>query len=317
MDPRIAPAPSISVVIPVYEEAEVLPELLRRVLATLDGQRGGPHQLILIDDGSRDRTWSLIAEAAAGDGRIVGIALSRNFGHQTALTAGLDASEGEVTIVMDGDLQDPPELIPALVAAWAQGNDVVYVQRSQRQEGVLLRAAYWLFYRLQSRLVSLAVPLDTGDFGLLSRRVVAEIRRTREAHRFLRGLRTWVGFQQAGIAAPRDSRHGGVSKYTLRRLLRLAFDGIFAFSVVPLRAAAATGCLTLLAALGFTIYAIAVRLTTGSTPAGFTAIIALVVFLAGAQLLFLGIIGEYIGRVYEEVKQRPLYVVRDRTSKQG
>ena len=245
----------------------------------------------------------------------MGVALSRNFGHQTALTAGLDAGDGDVTIVMDGDLQDPPELIPTLIEAWARGNDVVYVQRSQRQEGALLRAAYWLFYRLQSRLVSLAVPLDTGDFGLLSRRVVTEIRRTREAHRFLRGLRTWVGFQQTGIVAPRDSRHGGVSKYTLRRLVRLALDGIFAFSVVPLRAAAAAGCLTLLAALGFTMYAVAVRLTTGRTPVGFTAIIALIVFLGGAQLLFLGIIGEYVGRVYEEVKQRPLYVVREHTGR--
>ena len=307
--------PRISVVIPVYEEEEVLPELLRRVLATLDTQGGGPHQLILVDDGSRDRTWPLIAEAAARDARVVGIALSRNFGHQTALTAGLDAAEGDVTIVMDGDLQDPPELIPALLAAWAEGNDVVYVQRSQRHEGVLLRAAYWLFYRLQSRLVSLAVPLDTGDFGLLSRRVVEEIRRTREAHRFLRGLRTWVGFQQTGIAAPRDSRHGGVSKYTLRRLVRLALDGIFAFSVVPLRAASAAGCLTLIGSIVFTAYAISVRLTTGRTPAGFTAILAVVVFLAGAQLLFLGIIGEYVGRVYEEVKHRPLYVIKERAGR--
>ena len=308
-------APSVSVVIPVYEEAEVFPELLRRVLAVLDRLAGGPHELILVDDGSRDRTWDLIAEAAARDARVVGIALSRNFGHQTALTAGLDVTNGDVTVVMDGDLQDPPELIPALVTAWSEGNDVVYVQRSQRQEGPLLRAAYWLFYRLQSGFVSLAVPLDTGDFGLLSRRVVAEIRRTREAHRFLRGLRTWVGFRQTGIAAPRDSRHGGVSKYTLGRLIRLALDGIFAFSVVPLRAAAAAGCLTLLAALGFTAYAVAVRLTTGRTPAGFTAIIAVVVFLAGAQLLFLGIIGEYVGRVYEEVKHRPLYVIRERAGR--
>lgn len=307
--------PRISVVIPVYEEEEVLPELLRRVLATLDTQGGGPHQLILVDDGSRDRTWPLIAEAAGRDARVVGIALSRNFGHQTALTAGLDAAEGDVTIVMDGDLQDPPELIPALLAAWAEGNDVVYVQRSQRHEGVLLRAAYWLFYRLQSRLVSLAVPLDTGDFGLLSRRVVEEIRRTREAHRFLRGLRTWVGFRQTGIAAPRDSRHGGVSKYTFRRLVRLALDGIFAFSVVPLRAASAAGCLTLIGSIVFTAYAISVRLTTGRTPAGFTAILAVVVFLAGAQLLFLGIIGEYVGRVYEEVKHRPLYVIKERAGR--
>lgn len=309
--------PRLSVVIPVYEEEEVLPELLRRVLAVLDERPGGPHELVLVDDGSTDRTWALIAEAAQGDPRVKGIALSRNFGHQTALTAGLDASDGDVTIVMDGDLQDPPELIPSLLAAWQAGNDVVYVQRAQRREGPLLRLAYWAFYRLQGQLVSLAVPLDTGDFGLMSRRVVEEIRRTREAHRFLRGLRTWVGFTQTGIAAPRDSRQGGVSKYTLRRLIRLAFDGVFAFSVVPLRAASAAGCLTLVGSVIFTAYAISVRLTTGRTPVGFTAIIALVVFLAGAQLLFLGVIGEYVGRVYEEVKRRPLYVIRERVGGAG
>jgi polyisoprenyl-phosphate glycosyltransferase len=306
-------SPRISVVIPVYEEEEILPELVRRVLATLDTQPGGPHEFVLIDDGSRDRTWALIVEAAARDPRIRGISLSRNFGHQTALTAGLDASEGEVTIVMDGDLQDPPELIPQLLAAYQEGNDVVYVQRAQRQEGPLLRLAYWGFYRLQARLVSLAVPLDTGDFGLLSRRVVAELRRTREAHRFLRGLRTWVGFKQKGVAAPRDSRQGGVSKYTLGRLVRLALDGVFAFSVVPLRAASAAGCLTILISGLFTAYAIYVRLVTGQAPQGFTALIAVIVFLAGAQLLFLGVIGEYVGRVYEEVKHRPLYVVGRRT----
>lgn len=309
--------PRISVVIPVFEEAEVLPELLQRVLTALDREPDGPHQVILVDDGSQDGTWSLLAAAAARDPRVLGIALSRNFGHQTALTAGLDASDGDVTIVMDGDLQDPPELIPELLAAWKAGNDVVYVQRAQRQEGSLLRLGYWAFYRLQARLVSLAVPLDTGDFGLLSRRVVEELRRTREAHRFLRGLRTWVGFRQVGIAAPRDSRRGGVSKYTLRRLIRLAFDGIFAFSVVPLRAASVAGCLTLLLSTLFTAYAIVVRLTTGRSPQGFTALIAIIVFLAGAQLLFLGVIGEYVGRVYEEVKQRPLYVVRARTDRTG
>jgi glycosyltransferase involved in cell wall biosynthesis len=309
--------PKISVVIPVYEEEAILPELLRRVLAVLDTQPGGAHELILVDDGSRDRSWELIAAGAARDPRVRGVALSRNFGHQTALTAGLDASDGDVTIVMDGDLQDPPELIPALVDAWRAGHDVVYVQRARRQEGVLLRLAYWAFYRLQARLVSLAVPLDTGDFGLLSRRVVSELRRTREAHRFLRGLRTWVGFRQVGIAAPRDSRQGGVSKYTLRRLLRLALDGVFAFSVAPLRAASAAGCLTLLSATLFTLYAIYARLTTGQSPRGFTALIAVIVFLGGAQLLFLGLIGEYVGRVYEEVKQRPLYIVRDRTFGNG
>jgi len=309
--------PRVSVVIPVYEEEEILPELLRRVLGVLDTLPGGPHELVLVDDGSRDRTWAMIAEGAAKDPRVRGISLSRNFGHQTALTAALDASDGDVTVVMDGDLQDPPELIPTLLSAWAEGNDVVYVQRAQRQEGPLLRLAYWAFYRLQSKLVSLAVPLDTGDFGLLSRRVVEEIRRTREAHRFLRGLRTWVGLKQQGIAAPRDSRQGGVSKYTLGRLVRLALDGVFAFSVVPLRAASAAGCLTILISALFTCYAIYVRLTTGQAPQGFTALIAVIVFLAGAQLLFLGVIGEYVGRVYEEVKHRPLYVIKDRAGRNG
>lgn len=309
----MTPTPKVSVVIPIFDEEAVLPELIRRVLGVLDEVPGGPHELLFVDDGSRDDTWRLIEESAHRDGRVRGISLSRNFGHQTALTAGLDASDGEVTVLMDGDLQDPPELIPQMLTLHAAGNDVVYVRREARQEGVLLRSAYWAFYRLQRALVPLAIPLDAGDFGLLSRRVVAEIRRTREAHRFLRGLRTWVGFRQAEIRTPRAARAGGQSKYTLRRLLRLALDGVFAFSVLPLRAASAFGCLSMTLAIVFVLYAIYARLFLGQSPQGFTALIAIVVFLAGAQLMFAGIIGEYVGRIYEEVKGRPLYVIDRRT----
>ena len=198
--------PSISVAIPVYNEEAVMPELLRRTCAVLDEIPGGPHQIVLVDDGSSDRTWELLEKAAEKDPRLVVITLSRNFGHQTALGAALDYVSGDVTVLMDGDLQDPPEAIPVLVDAYRQGYDVVYVQRVNRKEAWWLRACYYLFYRLLTALSSIQLPLDAGDFGLMSRRVVQEIRRMPEHHRYLRGMRTWVGFRQIGVPIERAAR---------------------------------------------------------------------------------------------------------------
>jgi|SRR5579864_6482052 len=301
--------PSVSVAIPVYNEEAVVPELLRRTLAVLDGIPGGPHQIVVVDDGSSDRTWELLEEAADKDPRLAVVALSRNFGHQIALGAALDHVSGDVAVLMDGDLQDPPEAIPLLLNAYNQGYDVVYVQRVNRKEAWWLRACYYLFYRLLALLSSIQLPLDSGDFGLMSGRVIQEIRKMPEHHRYLRGMRTWVGFRQIGIPIERAARSAGRTKYSPLRLLKLASDGIFAFSIVPLRAAALLGAAAIGLSVLYALYAVYVRFWLHA-PQGFTALIVAITFLSGVNLFFLGIIGEYVGRVYEEAKARPHYVVR-------
>ena len=301
--------PNISVAIPVYNEEAVVPELLRRTRAVLDGIPGGPHQIVLVDDGSSDGTWELLERAAEKDPRLLVIALSRNFGHQTALGAALDHVSGDVTVLMDGDLQDPPEAIPILVEAYKQGYDVVYVQRVNRKEVWWLRACYYFFYRLLGALSSIQLPLDAGDFSLMSSRVVAEIRRMPEHHRYLRGMRTWVGFRQIGIPIERAARRAGRTKYNPLSPLKLASDGIFAFSIVPLRAATIFGATATGLSVLYSLYSLYVKFWLHA-PQGFTALILAITFLSGVNLFFLGIIGEYIGRVYEEAKGRPHYVVR-------
>jgi len=301
--------PRVSVAVPVYNEEAVVPELLRRTVGIIDAIPGGPHEIVLVDDGSSDGTLELLERAAEKDCRIVVVALSRNFGHQTALAAALDYVSGDVTILMDGDLQDPPEAIPTLLDTYKQGYDVVYVQRVRRKEAWWLRLCYYIFYRLVAALSSIHLPLDSGDFSLMSRRVIDEMRRMPEHHRYLRGMRTWVGFCQIGIPIERAQRHAGVTKYSPLKLLKLASDGIFAFSIVPLRAATIVGAVAIGLSGAYSLYSIYVRLWLHS-PQGFTALILAFTFLAGVNLFFLGIIGEYIGRIYEEAKGRPHYVVR-------
>lgn len=299
----------VSVAIPLYNEELGVPELLRRVRDVLDQIPGGPHEMVLVDDGSSDRTFDLLAAASTQDPRIVAISLSRNFGHQSAITAALDYVSGDVVVVMDGDLQDPPEVIPRFLEEHNKGFDVVYAQRTARKEGWILRSCYFLFYRILALFSSTGLPLDAGDFALISRRALDALRQISEHHRYLRGLRTWVGFRQIGIRVERAERFSGRSKYSLTRLLRLAFDGLFAFSVVPLRVAMVVGLLTILGSLAFAAYSIYVKLFLGKSPQGFTALVVVMTFLSGIQLLFLGVIGEYLGRVYEETKGRPQYII--------
>jgi dolichol-phosphate mannosyltransferase len=305
------PEARVSVGIAVQNEEQVLPELIRRLAAVLDSVPGGPHEVVFVDDGSTDRTFELIVEAAANDPRVSGIRLSRNFGHQPALTAALEAATGDVIVVMDGDLQDRPEEIPRFVAEYEKGYDVVYAQRVHRKESLPYRGAYFLFYRLMSRLSEVRVPVDSGDFALLSRRVVDHINLLPERHRYIRGLRSWVGFPQTGIPVERHARAGGEPSYTLRKLFRLAFDGVFAFSVTPLRAAWVFGAAVSAIASLYALWAIFQRLFLGTSPQGFTALIVAITFFAGVQLLFLGLIGEYLGRVYDEAKGRPHFVVTE------
>ncbi|HET8826472.1 MAG TPA: glycosyltransferase family 2 protein [Terriglobales bacterium] len=301
--------PTISVAIPVYNEELIVDELTRRTGAVLDSMPGGPHQIVIVDDGSSDRTCELLEEAAAEDPRMVVVSLSRNFGHQTALAAALDYVTGDVAIMMDGDLQDPPEAIPEFVEWYRKGFDVVYARRVNRKEAWWLRACYHIFYRVIAALSSIRLPLDAGDFGLMSWRVLDEIRKMPEHHRYIRGLRTWVGFRQIGIPIERDSRRAGKTKYSPLRLLKLASDGIFAFSIVPLRAASITGATASAVSVLYAIYSLYVKFWLHS-PQGFTALIVAVTFLSGINLFFLGIIGEYVGRIYEEAKGRPHYIIR-------
>jgi polyisoprenyl-phosphate glycosyltransferase len=299
----------LSVAIPLHDESEVLPELLLRLGRVLDALPGGPHEMIFVDDGSRDGTLDLLRAATQKDPRIVVISLSRNFGHQAALTAALDQVTGDAVLVMDGDLQDEPESIPRLVAKMEEGYDVVYAERVNRKEGLLLRLAYFAFYRLIASMSKIKLPVDTGDFSLMSRRVVDEIRDAPEHNRYLRGLRTWVGFRQTGIPVERAERAAGTSKYSVRGLIRLAFDGIFAFSTAPLRASAVLGVMAVLLSVLFALYAVYARLVLNRSPQGFTSLIVLMTFLSGMNLFFMGIIGEYVGRVYDESKARPQYVI--------
>lgn len=302
-------SPRISVAVPLFNEEQVLDELLRRLGRVLDGLPGGPHQIVFADDGSSDGTAARLAEAARLDPRITVVRLSRNFGHQAALTAALDFVAGDVIVAMDGDLQDPPESIPQLLERHREGYDVVYVTRGSRPEGWLLRTCYAGFYRGMGLFANLQLPADAGDFCLLSRNVLDVLRTTRESHRYLRGLRAWAGFRQTGLVIPRAARHAGESKYSWRKLFQLAFDGLFSFSTLPLRLATLLGLATTAFTFLLGCFWLAAKFL-GYSPQGFTALAASIAFFSGVQLLFIGVIGEYVGRIYEEVKRRPLYVVQ-------
>jgi dolichol-phosphate mannosyltransferase len=300
----------ITVVIPLYNEEGNLPELIRRTRAVLEGG-GIPYRLLFVNDGSRDGTLRLLKSLAAADDRVRVLSFSRNFGHQVSISAGIAHADGAAAVVMDGDLQDPPEVIPDLLRKWSEGYDVVYAVRRKRKEGFIKRAGYSLFYRMLRSISSVEIPLDSGDFSLMDSRVVDLLRSFPERNRFLRGLRSWVGFRQTEWSYERMARHSGEPKYRTRQLLKLAMDGFFAFSTVPLQLATYLGFLA--AGLGFLylLYALASRLLYHN-PAGWTSLAAIILFLGGTQLLILGILGEYLGRVYEEVKQRPLYILDER-----
>jgi polyisoprenyl-phosphate glycosyltransferase len=301
----------LSIGIPIHNEEAVVPHLLARLIAVLDALPGGPHEILFVDDGSTDQSRRLLTEAARLDARLKVIALSRNFGHQAALSAALDHATGNAVVLMDGDLQDEPEIIPEMLRRHEAGADVVYARRASREEGLLFRSAYKLYYRIVSSLSEVPLPLDSGDFALLGGNVVAALRRLPERQRYLRGLRAWVGFTQVGVDVPRRARAAGAPKYTTWRLMQLALDGICSFSIVPLRAATLAGLAAIVAAVAFAAYAIYMRVAVGHVPAGFTASLVVMTWLSGVQLLFLGVIGEYLGRLYAEAKGRPTYVVAE------
>ncbi|HWQ12456.1 MAG TPA: glycosyltransferase family 2 protein [Roseiflexaceae bacterium] len=301
--------PTLSVVIPVYDEEENLPALYGRLTAALDGV-GLSYEIIFVDDGSRDGSLALLHGLAGRDARVVVVELARNFGHQVAISAGLDHAQGEGVIVMDADLQDPPEVLPRFIAAWRAGHDVVYAVREGRKEGALLRLAYAAFYRLLRRVAQIDIPLDAGDFCIMDRRVVELLSGMPERNRFVRGIRSWVGLSQVGLPYEREGRYAGRPKYTVSRLVYLALDGLVSFSFLPLRVITALGfAVSLMSILLAAFYAIQ-KLTVGLNPPGFATLTVAIFFLSGIQLITIGVIGEYVGRIFEEVKQRPLYVLR-------
>lgn len=300
----------LSIVIPVYNEADGLPELFRRLTATMQGL-AEPYEIIFVDDGSTDGSLDILESIFAMDRIHVRIiSLSRNFGHQQAISAGLDRARGRATIVMDADLQDPPEVIPAFVDKWHAGYQVVYAVREKRKEPIIKRASYRFFYLVLRSISRVDMPLDAGDFGLMDRCVVDVIRSLPERNRFVRGLRSWVGFRRIGVPYDRDARFAGKTKYTFRRLVGLALDGMISFSYFPLRLGTLLGFIVSALSIVIGAYYLIRALTTGIGLPGFATIVILVSFLGGVQLLTLGIIGEYLGHTLEEVKHRPAHIVR-------
>jgi dolichol-phosphate mannosyltransferase len=301
---------TFSIVVPVFNELENIPELYRRLCGTLDSV-GETWELVLVDDGSTDGSTERIRELAAKDKRVRPVIFARNFGHQVAITAGWDYARGAAVVIIDADLQDPPEVIPELIARWREGYEVVYAVRAEREgESWFKMVTASLFYRLIYRITDVKIPLDSGDFRLLDRKVVEVLKTMRERHRFPRGMAAWVGFRQIGVAYKRAVRYSGATKYPFKKMFRLALNAITGFSYFPLQLATYFGFVS----AGISIVAIPVvivmRLTGSQAFLGQASTLIAVLFLGGVQLISLGVLGEYIGRIYDEAKGRPLYIVR-------
>ncbi len=307
--------PTFSIIAPIYNESQNLPELYRRVKGVME-PTGEPWEILMVDDGSTDGSREKIKQISQEDPCVRPVIFARNFGHQLAVTAGLDYSRGQAVVIIDSDLQDPPEVILDLIAKWREGYEVVYAVRSEREgEGWFKLATASLFYRMIYRITDVKIPLDTGDFRLLDRKVVEVIKNMRERHRFLRGMSVWVGFNQTGVKYRRAARYAGETKYPFKKMFKFAWDAVTSFSYLPLQIATYLGFIS----AGISIFAIpivAYMRITGSQEAfaGQATTLVAVLFLGGVQLISLGILGEYVGRLYDEAKGRPLYIVREAPS---
>jgi dolichol-phosphate mannosyltransferase len=300
--------PEISVVLPVFNEQDNIEEIHRRLVNVL--QSVSSFELIFVNNGSYDDSGARISEIQGSDPHVKLVDLSRNFGHQGALTAGIDQSLGRAIVLMDADLQDPPEVLEEMIARWHEGAEVVYAVRQKRKDNVLKRAAYFAFYRFLRRCSDIEMPLDSGDFCLMDRVVVDHLKALPEKSRFLRGLRAWVGFKQVPLYYERAERHAGESKYQFRHLFRFALEGLVSFSSMPLRLAVYCGFLVSLSGIGYLAFALVSRLINSQLPAGWTSTVALILLLGGTQLILLGVLGEYIARIYDEAKKRPTYIIK-------
>lgn len=304
--------PELSIVLPVFNEAENIPVLYGRLVGVLENEKLD-FEIIFVDDGSSDGSAEKLAALEVSDSRVRIIGLARNFGHQIAITAGLDFARGRAVAIMDADLQDPPEALSNFLVKWREGYDVVYAVRERRKEGWLKITSYAAFYRLLRCVSNIDIPLDAGDFCLMDRRVVDLLRSMPERNRFVRGIRSWVGLRQTGIPFERHARHAGTSKYTVKRLTLLALDGLISFSYVPLRIISVLGLTVSIMSLFMAIFFFVKKLFYGLTPPGYASIMVSIFFLAGIQLITLGVIGEYVGRIFEEAKRRPMYILRRET----
>lgn len=301
--------PDISIVVPLYNEHEVFDRLIHRLQSVMDSSKHSI-EVILVDDGSRDQTAQLIQEISINDNRFKGVLLSRNFGHQIALSAGMAHAQcAKALMVIDGDLQDPPELLFPFYDIIQNDVDVVYAVRKNRKEGALMSSLYWIFYRMLSRLSEHPIPHDSGDFCMISKRVLNHMNDMPERSRFLRGIRSWVGFKQIPYEYERDSRADGITKYSMKALFKLAYDGIFNFSNKPLKLITHIGLYTILVSVVYLTGVLIKKLMGYEVPSGFISIVAVITLFSGVQLISLGIIGEYLARIYLQVKNRPLYVV--------
>lgn len=310
------PAKTLSVVIPLYNEENSIRELWQRLAAVIDSI-GIEAEVIFIDDGSRDRTGAEIHEICGHDPRVKLITLSRNFGHAAALSAGIDHAQNQLVVLMDGDLQDKPESIPAFIAEWEKGFEVVYAIRTTRKENLILRGAFKSFYRLLNRMSGIKQPLDAGIFCLIDRKVVDVIKSMSERNRYFPGLRAYAGFNQTGVPVERDARYAGKSRVRPIGLIKLALDGLIAFSYIPLRMVTAAGVIVSFSAFAYMIRVLYKKLVSHEAIIGWASTLTAILFLGGMQLLTLGIVGEYIGRIYEEVKKRPYYIIKSITCRSG
>ncbi len=308
----IAKTQLLSIVIPCFNEEEVIAETMRRLNTFCAELSNLNVELIFVDDGSRDRTRELLKEYAAEDSKLRIIGFARNFGHQIAATAGIDAANGDAVVLIDADLQDPPEVIHQMITKWQEGYDVVYATRTERHgESAFKLATARSFYRLLNQLSDVLIPLDTGDFRLMSKNVVDTLRAMPERDRFIRGMVSWVGFKQIALPYKRAERFAGESKYPLSKMLRFAIDGILSFSTKPLQMSVGMGFICALLSILGIFYALYLRLFTNVWVEGWTALMIAVLFIGGIQLISVGILGEYVGRIYNEIKRRPLYVVQE------
>jgi dolichol-phosphate mannosyltransferase len=304
---------NVSLIIPVYCEEQIIEESHRRMKSVMDSLEHHDYELIYVDDGSTDNTLSILKRLAASSSKLKIIRLSRNFGHQIAISAGLDRAEGDAVVIIDADLQDPPEIIPQMIEKWMEGNQVVYAKRIARKgEGKFKRWTALFFYRLLNKLTDIKIPVNTGDFRLLDKRVVQEMKKIRERNRFMRGLASWVGFEQTSIEYERDQRMAGETKYSFRRMVKFALDGIFSFSHKPLKLALSIGIFSIFIGMAMIVYVFLGKIFFPQTVVpGWASILIAVVFFGGVQLFTIGIIGEYIARIYDEAKKRPLYIIRE------
>jgi dolichol-phosphate mannosyltransferase len=301
-----------SIVVPVFNEEEVIAHTYQRLTQVMQGLNE-PYEILFVNDGSRDNTYVQLEQFEAQDDAVRVLDFSRNFGHQVAITAGMDHAVGQAIVVIDSDLQDPPELIVAMISKWKAGYDVVYAKRvSRKGETWFKKQSAALFYRVLHRLSDIDIPLDTGDFRLIDRQVADQLKAIREKSRFVRGLVSWVGFRQTAVEYERDERLYGVTKYPLKKMIKLSLDGMTSFSIKPLKITSYLGILSSIAGFIYMLYVLYLRFFTEHTIAGWTSAIIVQLFFNGVILIMLGIIGEYVGRIHDESKDRPIYILREK-----